>query len=264
MTLTANFSAELRSLVMGPGTNYPIVSPIDGLFSVPLLSDDLVADDRVSPGPDRLGGRVLSWRVAVVSDDDEDDHAESVSLLLSELVTAWRRASSDVALDVLIPGPSWPRRFYGRPRLPGSGVSTDRLAQAHAELDVVFVCSDPLGYGDAVVAASDGGVSTIAADDAGDVGADSPRVIMTVVGSGGTPSITHAPSGAVVTFAAALPDAHVAVIDCLTGAVTVQAVAAPDALTAASVLPRLAGGVGNTFTVANATSLSVSARPGFW
>lgn len=262
MTLTEMFSAELRSLVMGPGTNYPITSPIDGLFVVPLLSDDLVADDRLSPGTDRLGGRVLAWRM-MVTPDDGDVTAAATADLLTALVTAWRRSSADVPLDVLVPGTSWPRRFYGRPRLPG-GVNIDSLVDGIAHLDVVFVCSDPLGYGDSDTSASVAGVATIDAVDAGDLGADSPRVTLTIVGDGGTPTVTHSPSGGVITFAAVLPDTHVAVIDCLTGAVTIQASPAPTALTAASVLPKVTGGVANTCTVANATSLSVAYRPGFW
>ena len=266
MTLTEMFSAELRSLVMGPGTNYPITSPIDGLFTVPLLSDDLVADDRMSPGTDRLAVRVLAWRLAVMPDDG-DITAESAADLLSALVTAWRRSSADLPLDVLIPGATWPRRFYGRPRLPG-GVNIDLLSDGHAALDVVFMCSDPLGYGDedtaAAVTAGDFKVATVGAADAGDLGADSPRVTLTITGTGGTPQVWHSPSGAELQFAAALPDTHVAVIDCLTGAVTIQGFYVGGALTAASVLPKLTGGVVNTFTMTGATAMDVDYRPAFW
>jgi hypothetical protein len=76
--------------------------------------------------------------------------------------------------------------------------------------------------------------------------------------------VTHSPSGAVLTFAGALTNTHVAVIDCLTGAVTIQGSPAPDALTAASVLPKLTGGVSNTFTLTGATAMDVDYRPGFW
>jgi hypothetical protein len=260
VALTEAWQAEIRSLVMGAGSDYPFVSPVDGLFAVPLRTDDLPAFDRTNPATDWTAARILSWRTGVDGTDPDD-----ASDLAQALAAAWRRAtSSEVTLDLWIPGTDWQRRFYGRPRLPAGAANLEHLRTGWVEVDVEFHCLDPFGYGAVVSDTANTGTFSILAADLGDVGADTDRATIIITGNGGTPKLTNNTTGGVIEFASTLANAAEANIDLRTGAVTVAGSPAPQAIDAASTWMRLAGGVTNSLTLTGATSVDIGYRPAYW
>lgn len=255
--ISADWQARIveRDFVLGAGTNYPGVGAISGLGLLPPSLNDVTRfGDGDAFGRDRLPVRILSLPVKVLGDTSAD-----VWTNYRALAVAWRRAATELALDLRIPGSAETvMRYFGRPmELPADLHGLKGVQETVADFR-----AEPYAYGAQVVSAVDtASPLVIAAGDLGDDGADSDRAVLTLVGSGGTPVLTNTTTGGVITFASAL--SGTAVVDLHAQTMAVDGAPADGAITADSSWFTLAGGQANTLTWTGATSLAVTHRPAY-
>lgn len=135
----STWQAEIRSLVTGDGTNYPLDGDAGGITGLgvptPKTADvDLLHADGAYGAPDYMGTRVLTIPYMLGGTDAE------VFEWLDDLNTAWAPSTTDITLKVGLP--YWGEvTFNGRPR----GLDADTRS-AHFGLircQATFVALDP-------------------------------------------------------------------------------------------------------------------------
>lgn len=256
---------SLRGLVQGCGTDYDIkVAHIAGLGIPDVVASDTAYGDRDGDvgGRDRYGHRVLTFPILLKAPDATKalaDRQAYVHALRRPFVQAWARVID--AADIELTGPHlggmWPidePTFFGRPRPVTMDLSDQWRGFIHATAQ--FVCTDPLAYGDVVTEA---GGSPIAFVNDSDL--PTYRAVVTMVGDGGTPSLTATnDAGRVVSWLAPLAGGDIAVLDFYSQTLTVNGVA---------VYPldvddwfRLVPGA-NSIVWAGAASASIDYRPAY-
>lgn len=257
MTLTADWQVEVGALVLGAGTAYEIddaAGGIGGLGLAGIRSYDAPRGDRDGEVAvdDVYEARLLTIPVVAVGDGPA-----AASALVTELRAAWAAQAGEVTLDLRLPGqPETALRFYGRPR----GLQEDQrlLRSGVVRALATFRALDPLRYGAAVTtAALTPGTTPVV--NAGD--ASTERVTITLVGSGGTPSITNAAddSGAIA-WAAPLANGVTRTIDLRARTVVSGGTDRYGEVAPSSRWFRLRAG-SNPITVAGCTSATLTYRP---
>lgn len=253
MAITADWQAELRTVTIGAGTDYPFTTPVSGLGIPAVRSRDLeLADRHGSHGgaPDRLLRRILQLPVGVDGSTPADAYTK-----LHTLKSAWRPADSDEPFDLRLPGqPTTVVRYYGRPR--AVDVDLRHLRSGWADALLTFEALDPYAYGPTDTATV---VTTLAVTNAGTVATD--RITLVLEGNGGTPVITNTTAGGTIEFVSALALGVTRTLD--VRARTMVDAGGADVyheLTAATSWFDLAPGA-NTITLSGAASVDVTWRP---
>lgn len=262
MATTADYQAELRSTLVGAGTDYPLVGPIDGLVGMPVTAADV--QPNTYPGTvraaDRARGRVLTLPVGI-----DKTTAADTSDALQSLVTAWRPSTSDLPLEVRIPGTSWTRTFYGRPRLTQSAADLAHLRASWASVDLDFHCSDPLAYSAQQSLA--GATGTFNLNPGGSVGTQNRRVTLLFDGNANAPELVHNGNGGRIALNL-VGASDYAVVHLWSGYVGVGPlfadVATPDLIRRSCTWLSLDGGVNNSLTVTGCTSVTIFYLPAWW
>jgi hypothetical protein len=142
---TTDYTIELGSLLMGPGTDY-IITKWEGygISSFRTSDDPAPLQHGTWTGPEYLPGRDVTIDVLV-----RGDSAEDVVTSLEALLAAWYLDTTvdgygtKLPLQVKIPGLD-ERYLYGRPRR--AKVATDRIVGANAQVSLEFFGSDPRWY----------------------------------------------------------------------------------------------------------------------
>lgn len=260
MTITGDWQVELRSVLIGDGTDYAVIRDPGprGLLGTPSVrsSDVDLMGDGAAAGADRYSSRIITIPVDVWGGDPETTN-ERVRTLLS----AWRRSSTDTTLDVRLPGqPEEVLRYFGRAR--GGSETAWTLLSGHHGVLLAFAALDPFAYGAEVVSSTDSSSPlTIAAADMGDAGTVTDRATLTVVGSGAKPTITNTATGGVIAFAVNVTGTYV--IDLHDQLTTKSGVNKDAEVTASSDWFGLAGGIDNVITFTGCTSIQVTHRPAY-
>lgn len=247
-----------RDFLFGRGTDYPGIGGVTEVGVLePRLTDVEGSGDGTAFGMDRHPARNLTIPITVLGDTDADVWAN-----YRTLAVAWRRSTAELALDLRIPGAAETvQRFYGRPNgVPAAPHGLKGQMVTLAE----FRCG-PLCYGAEHTAASAASATPLVIDDAdaGDAGADSDRVTITLVGNGGTPTVTHDPSGGAITFVLPLGVGVEAVLDLHDQTILVNGAAADGYGTPADDWFTLTGGETNEITATGCASIEVTWRPGY-
>jgi hypothetical protein len=260
MAITADWQMELRSVLIGAGTDYTVMRDPGpaGLLGTPSVRSgdvDLMGDG-AGGGVDRYASRLITVPVDVFGGSPETTNARVQTLL-----AAWRRSSVDTPLDVRVPGqPETVLRYFGRAR--GGSESMWSLLAGHQGVLLAFAALDPFAYGAEVASATDSATPlTIAAATLGHPGTVTDRAVLTVVAAGGTPSITNTTTGGTIAFATAATGTYV--IDLREQVATKAGVNVDHELAASSDWFALAGGVDNVLTFAGCTSIQLTHRPAF-
>ena len=149
MAVTADWQVSYNDLLLGSGTPYRVVWPIEGLADHPdvVVSDQpKLRSDGLTPGDDFLDGRTIVLRVEVTGSDDAA-FAEAVSAFKR----AFRAGSGVVEQPLTFQAPGVAdggvRRLVGRPRKLATPV--DRQWQLRLPVFAVqFDASDPRIYDD--------------------------------------------------------------------------------------------------------------------
>jgi hypothetical protein len=258
MPITTDWQARLveRDIVVGRDTPYPGIGGLQGLGILDPRRTDQTRGlrDGDARGRDRYPARNLGIPVTVLGDTDE-----AIWSNYRALAVAWRRSDVDLELQVRIPGGAEEVLSYiGRPgALDGQPRGLKSVIRTVAE----FRC-DPYAYGASVASATDSSTPlTILAADLGDLGADTDRATLTIVGNGGTPTIANTTTGGVLSFAAAITGTYT--VDLRTQRTTKATVAKDHEITAASTWFDLAGGVDNVISFAGCTSIQITHRPAY-
>jgi len=145
VTITADYQAEIRGVTIGAGTDYPtITKPWDGvadLAGVRATETKLPVRDGVRSGQELYSSKLLTFQLLVAGSSPAD-----AQTLLSTLKTAWLRSSTDVPLDLRLPGMTETTlRYYGRPRDLQADLRF--LEQGSIEVIAHFLATDPYTYG---------------------------------------------------------------------------------------------------------------------
>lgn len=258
MAISTVWQIELRNVLIGAGTDYTVLPGIAGLLGSPSVRSgdvDLMGDG-ASGGVDRYSSRLITIPVDVYGGTPEDTNE-----LVQELLTAWRRSSTDTALDVSIPGQPEPiLTYYGRSR--GGSETAWTLLSGHQGVLLAFAALDPFAYGAEVASATDSATPlTIPAASMGAAGTVTDRAMLSVVAAGGTPSITNTTTGGTIAFAG--PAAGTYLIDLHEQVTTKGGVNVDHEIAASSDFFALAGGVDNVLTFAGCDSIQVTHRPAY-
>lgn len=246
-----------RDFLFGRDTNYPGIGGVTDVGVLePRLTDVVGLGDGAAWGMDRHPARTLTIPMTVLGDTSAEVWAN-----YRLLAVAWRRSTAELALDLRLPGAAETvQRFYGRPNgVPAAPHGLKGTLVTLAE----FRCG-PLCYGAEHTAASAASASpfTIPAGQMGDPGADTDRVTITIVGNGGTPTITHG-SGGAISFVLPLAVGVEAVFDLHDQTIDVNDAAADGAGNAGDDWFRLVGGAENEITATGCASIEVTWRPGY-
>lgn len=260
-SITDDWQARLveRDIVIGRGTPYPGLGGIRGTGVLRPRTGDQARGhgDGDARAVDTLPQRLLTMPVEVLGDTPA-----AVWANYRTLAVAWRRSrTTDLSLDVRIPGSAEQTlRFFGRPM---ELVGDPHGLKGHLATVAEFR-ADPYAYGAAVVSAVDSSSPlTLLAANMGDTGCDTTRATITVVGSGGTPSIENTTYGGAIDWAVPLANAVTAVIDLHAQTMTIGGIDFTANLRATSDWFALAGGVNNTLTFTGCTSIQVTHRPAY-
>lgn len=258
MTLSADWQAELRSTVMGTGTAYKIVA-VDGfgVHGVKANDYDRVLRHGSVTGADFLSPRVLSLTIKLVAAT-----ATTAGQALTTLKAAWRPSTTtaEVELDVRFPGTAeTSMKAYIKPR--GAQVVLD---QGSADRGVMVVqclahCLDPMFYGAAVATNV---TTTQTVTNAGNMETD--RCIITITGSGGTPTLTNAgDSSGTIVFNTTLAGATTRILDLRTQTMTDNSGNDKTSELASSTNWFVLQSGANSCTLTGATSAAFSHRPAY-
>lgn len=259
MPISADWQGNLRALTFGAGTDWEIEPPgISGLGIPTARTRD--AERGASHG-DVGGDDVLPRRILTIPLVTTRSSAGAAWIALEqELKVAFAESIIDEALDLRLPhvdpAPVVLRRFYGRAR----GLSEDLslLKSATVRALCTFEALDPFGYDEELVEGPDAG--TFDVDNIGT--ADTDRVLLTIVGNGGIPTVTNASDdGLAIVFGEAV--AGTRILD-LRRATVVDELGADHyaELSPASSWFVLRPGA-NSLTLTGAASLEVTFRPAY-
>lgn len=256
MAIAADWQGNLRSLTFGAGTDWEIDEPgISGLGIPAARTRDAERGDRHGDvgGDDVLPRRILT--VPLVGSFSSPGAAWQA--FEETLKLAWAESISDEALELRLPGMTdTVRRFYGRAR--GLDVDLSRLKSSTVRALCTFEALDPFGYGDEVAVGPDSG--TFDVDNEGT--ADTDRVVLTIIGNGGIPTITNADDdGLAILFGEAVTGTRIVDVRSAT-VIDGSADDRYDELSPVNQWWNLRPGV-NSLTLAGATSLEVVFRPAY-
>jgi hypothetical protein len=254
--ITSDWQGNLRSLTFGAGSDWQIDEPgITGLGIPSARTRDAERGDRAG---DAGGDDVLPRRILTVPLVGTFDSAgEAWVSFEEELKVAWAEGIVDESLDLRLPGmPATGRRYFGRAR--GLDDDLSDLKSGVIRTLCTFEALDPFGYGDEVTTGPESGSFAIAYTGT----APSDRVVLTVVGNGGTPQIVNASDeGQGVIFAA--PVTGTRIIDLRTKTVIDgTATNVFDELSPVNLWFELLPGL-NDLTLTGAASVDVAYRPAF-
>lgn len=187
---------SLRSLTFGRDTDWPGIGGTRGALGTPQVpGSDVATPSRHGAvgGLDRRTSRVILIPFQVLGST-----TAAVQQNLATLRTAWKETDDELPLTLRFE--DTPELVYfGRPRgLDDGGLG--KLISGTAKLVGTFACQDPYVYRAPISTAS--GSATATATNAGDT--DSERYVLTIVGNGGTPTVTNVTTGDSWTFAAPL------------------------------------------------------------
>lgn len=184
---------------------------------------------------------------------DAADAAGAVTMAAT-LRAAWQAAStSDVGLTVT--RGTQARTYYGRP--DGCTIREELLPLGFVAALCSFRVLDPFGYGPVVAAT---GVSSPLVV-SGDVATE--RVVWTIHGNGGTPSIVNSTTAESLLFASVVASGQTRVVDVRARTVVDGGgVSAMGQLSTATAWPRLAPG-SNTLAISGCASVDVSYLPAY-
>lgn len=249
----SQMQAQLRSLTIGAGTNYPGIGGTRGVYGMPEPKAGEAArasGHGVTASVERMERRILRVPVTIIATD-----GASAAAMSDTLKTAWAPSDADLELALRLDGDE--RRFFGRPR----GVDDSRMSGQQGRAGVIattctFVATDPLAY-DAGVTVDADSSSPVTFTNLGDIA--TRRVTLTVVGNTGSPVVTNTTTGGAITFTSALSGAETAVIDLFDQSVLVSGVHAEQRTSPASTWFGLAPGA-NTITFTGCASVAAEVR----
>lgn len=208
MAITAAWQGNLRTLTFGSGTAYRVLDQglrglgsgsIDGYRQNRSTIDGLVG------GNDRLRTRQIAIPFAI-----RQASAATASAKMTDILNAWRPASSDLELQMRIPGtPATIMSYWGRP--DGVDAKVDLIELGYVEMLAQFECLDPLRYGAEETDNNNSGTFTVT--NSGN--APSDRVTITITADGvGAPSLVNTTdSSKTITWNTTLAASTVRVID---------------------------------------------------
>lgn len=107
--ITADYQVEIRTTLMGPGTNYPIRF-LDGVSLPGIVSNDL---PKLLADGDFQGFSTYGPRFVTVTFDVVGSTAATLESRTATLETAWAKATSDIYLVWRLGGTKY--RVSGRP-----------------------------------------------------------------------------------------------------------------------------------------------------
>ena len=140
----SNWSATLRALTIGTGTDYEFESPgITGLGNPPTRTADQPRGHLSGDvgGDDVLEKRVITIPVAILG--SETDGGVDCRTKLRTLQTAWRPSSTNIDLALSIAGQSF--TYSGRPR--GCEADTELLGKGVCRVLLTFEALTPYAQG---------------------------------------------------------------------------------------------------------------------
>lgn len=256
--ITQDWQARIvdRDFVIGRGTNYPGIGAIEGIGILPPTSDPSPRwGDGDTFGRDRLGNRVITLPVRTIGDTDAGRWSN-----YRALAVAWRRAMTELELQLRIPGSAETIvSYFGRPgSLPGAPhglkLTVDTVAEFHAL---------PYAYGAARTLTAILAASPLTIPTAGDPETNTDRAVITITGNGGTPTITNTTTGGAVAFNRALAGGATYILDLHTQTAVKAGVSSPDHMTPTSDWFTLTGNINNLLAFTGAASISVTWRPAY-
>jgi len=174
---------------------------------------------------------------------------------LAETLRAAWHASSTTDEAITITRGSSVRSYYGRPN--GCTVDEQVLALGAVRALCSFRVLDPYGYGAAVTVTGVGSSLTVSGT------ATTDRVVWTITGNGGVPSIANTTTAETLLFGSAVAGAATRVVN-VRNRTVVDGVGASamGGLAVATSWPRLAPGV-NTLTITGCASVDVTYLPAY-
>ncbi len=139
MTLTADYQAELRGVVLGPSSDYPHAAAPQGFGTPSYRTGDQPRplDHGEFAGLDLMNGRTVVFDVWVVGDDDTEAAAN-----LNALKAAFAPSSATLELSVRLAGTDY--ALLGRPRGVVANIEYVRDGVARARCE--FKALDPRLY----------------------------------------------------------------------------------------------------------------------
>lgn len=253
-SLSTNWTGAVNSLTFGSGTDYRWrADGFSGLALPGFRTNDMPRGVQVAgvvSSFDTFDGRLFVFPITIGKST-----ASATQQAFQTLKTAFKPSTSDTTLDLRTPGMAETQLLvYGRPR----GVESESWEPHGRTASCVasFLATDPYFYG-ATAAVSADSSSPIPIVNAGD--ANTRRCTLTVVGSGGTPTITN-PNGGSITFASALSGTATLDLDAQT--CTVGGVSRDDLIAPSSAWFVIQPGTVNV-TFSGCTSVASSLRPAY-
>lgn len=140
----ANWTATLRALTIGDGTDYPILQP--GVSGLGLPAARTADQPRGHLSGDVGGDDVLEKRVLTIPVGVNKDTAELAMAALNALKTAWAPSYSDLPLVLTVAGVSL--TYQGRPR--GFEIDVAFLGAGFVSVMLRFEALNPFAAGEPV------------------------------------------------------------------------------------------------------------------
>lgn len=140
----ANWTATLRGVAVGDGTDYPITQP--GITGLGIPATRTSDQPRGHLSGDVGGDDVLDKRVLTIPVGIDKDTAEAAWTAIGVLKTAWAPSYSDIALTLSMAGVTV--TYYGRPR--GFDLQAPFLGQGWADVLLTFEALRPFAQGETV------------------------------------------------------------------------------------------------------------------
>lgn len=140
----ANWTATLRALTVGDGTDYPILQP--GITGLGLPAVRTADQPRGHLSGDVGGDDVYDKRTLTIPVGIDATTAELAFDLLEDLKVAWAYSQVDLDLTLALAGVT--RVYSGRPR--GCEADLASLGQGWVNVLLTFDCLNPFAEGDPV------------------------------------------------------------------------------------------------------------------
>jgi len=140
----SNWTATIRTLTIGDGTDYPILQP--GISGLGLPAVRAADQPRGHLSGDVGGDDVFEKRTLTIPVGINKDTAELAMAALAALKAAWAPASADIPLVLTVAGTSF--TYQGRPR--GFETDVSFLGAGFISVLLTFEALNPFAAGDPV------------------------------------------------------------------------------------------------------------------